>query len=273
MKRLVAVLCLSWAFAVSAADVWVYNETTNQHVEVSSSNQPRPIASLTKLMTAIVTLDYDQNLQRKIRMPAGRLPAGMYTRQDVITAMLVRSDNLAADMIAADYPGGRRAFIKAMNTKARGIGMTHTSFSDPSGLSINNRSIAADVLIMMQNAARCDIIRNTSVKKQAIFETHYRKKIRTIELPNTNQPLLFKFDEIVVSKTGYTSASGWSVGLVVESQGQRFIVVILGARTKQQRFDIANDLVYNQLKDLDTAVMTAPEPVLPERGILNMFGF
>lgn len=248
--------------------MWLYNETTQQHVSVSSSNQPRPIASLTKLMTAMVTLDHDQNLLKKIHMPANKLPAGMYTRQDIIIAMLVRSDNIAADALASNYPGGRKEFVKSMNRKARDIGMTHTTFADPSGLSSRNRSIAADVLIMLQMSSKYDIIRKTSIQKQAIFETHHKKKIRTIELPNTNQPLLFKFDEIVVSKTGYTRAAGWSVGLVVESQGQRFIVVVLGARSKQERFDIAKDVVYNHLLDINTDMMskqksTSDRPEIP----------
>jgi D-alanyl-D-alanine carboxypeptidase len=132
--------------------------------------------------------------------------------------------------------------------------------------------MAGDVLVMMQVSAVYNIIRETSVKKQVIFETYYRKKIRTIELPNTNQPLLFKFDEIVVSKTGFTNSAGWCVGMVVEAQGQRFIVVILGARSKQERFDIAKEVVYNHLKDIDTYEMSKPRPE-PPKTIWNFFDF
>ena len=273
MKKLLVILCLFIAGTVSAKpSVWVYNETKDQNVETRNLAQSRPIASLTKIMTAMVTLDYDKDLQRKLRMPAGRLPAGMYTREEIITSMLVRSDNLSSEIIAADYPGGRKAFIRAMNQKGKAIGMIYTDFADPSGLSHRNRSIAGDVLIMMQVSAVYNIIRETSVKKQAIFETYYRKKIRTIELPNTNQPLLFKFDEIVVSKTGFTSSAGWCVGMVVEAQGQRFIVVILGAKSKQERFDIAKEVVYNHLKDIDTYEMSKPQPA-PPTTIWNFLGF
>ena len=276
MKKLLVILCLFIAGTVSAKpSVWVYNETKDQNVETRNLAQSRPIASLTKIMTAMVTLDYDKDLQRKLRMPAGRLPAGMYTREEIITSMLVRSDNLSSEIIAADYPGGRKAFIRAMNQKGKAIGMIYTDFADPSGLSHRNRSIAGDVLTMMQVAAVYNIIRETSVKKQAIFETYYRKKIRTIELPNTNQPLLFKFDEIVVSKTGFTSSAGWCVGMVVEAQGQRFIVVILGAKSKQERFDIAKEVVYNHLKDIDTYEMSKPQSVqpAPPTTVWNFFGF
>ena len=277
MKKFLAALALLMSTAAVAAQptVWVYNETKDQHVVTRNLNQSRSIASLTKLMTVMVTLDRDPDLSRKIQLPqGGKLPRGLYTREAVLTAVLVRSDNVASEAIAADYPGGRKAFIAAMNQKARDIGMVYTTFADPSGLNYRNRSIAGDLLLMMQASSRYPIIRETSTKKQAIFETYYRKKIRTIELPNTNKPLLFKFDEIVVSKTGFTRAAGWCVGMVVEAQGQRFIVVILGARSKQERFDIAKEVMYNHLKDIDIDEMSKPKPVnTPPPFIWNYFGF
>jgi D-alanyl-D-alanine endopeptidase (penicillin-binding protein 7) len=260
------------SIAWGAPGVWVYNETLDRHVETRNLPPTRPIASLTKIMTAMVTLDYDADLTREIRVFGSRLPKNRHSRYDVVTAMLVRSDNGAADSIAADYPGGRKEFIKAMNRKARELNMLNTSFRDPSGLSSMNRSTAADVMTMMQVSAVYNIIRETSTKKQVIFETYYRKKIRTIELPNTNRPLLFKFDEIVVSKTGWTNAAGWCVGMVVEAQGQRFIVVILGARSKQERFDIAKEVMYNHLRDIDIEEMTKPKPE-PPTTIWNFLGF
>jgi len=273
MKIFLVVLGLFLSLnATARPGVWVYNETLDRHVETRNLNPTRPIASLTKIMTAIVTLDYDPDLTREIRVFGSRLPKSRHSRYDVITAMLVRSDNGAADSIAADYPGGRKEFIKAMNRKARELGMLSTRFRDPSGLSSMNLSTASDVLIMMQVSAVYNIIRETSVKKQAIFETYHRQRIRTIELPNTNRPLLFKFDEIVVSKTGWTNAAGWCVGMVVESQGQRFIVVILGARSKQERFDIAKEVVYNHLRDIDIEEMTKPKPKPPTKR-WDFFGF
>jgi serine-type D-Ala-D-Ala endopeptidase (penicillin-binding protein 7) len=273
MKIFLVVLGLLLSATVSAAPgVWVYNETLDKHVESRNLNPTRPIASLTKIMTAMVTLDYDPNLTREIRVFGSKLPKSRHSRYDVVTAMLVRSDNGAADSIAADYPGGRKEFIKAMNRKARELNMLSTTFRDPSGLSSMNRSTAADVMTMMQVSAVYNIIRETSTKKQAIFETFYKKKIRTIELPNTNRPLLFKFDEIVVSKTGWTNAAGWCVGMVVEAQGQRFIVVILGARSKQERFDIAKEVMYNHLRDIDIEEMTKPKPTLPTSR-WDFFGF
>jgi D-alanyl-D-alanine endopeptidase (penicillin-binding protein 7) len=278
MRIFVLFLALLSSNAIAAPAVWVYNETLDRHVETRNLSPTRSIASLTKIMTAMVTLDHDDDLAKEIPVSRSKLPNRRHSRYDVITAMLVRSDNGAADALAAAYPGGRKEFIKAMNRRAHQLGMLNTKFADPSGLSSMNRSTAGDVMIMMQRSAEYAIIRETSVKKQAIFETYHRQRIRTIELPNTNRPLLFKFDEIVVSKTGWTNAAGWCVGMVVESHGQRFIVVILGARTKQERFDIAREVVYNHLRDIDIDEMSKPKPEpvpepKPPKTFWNFFGF
>jgi D-alanyl-D-alanine endopeptidase (penicillin-binding protein 7) len=277
MKIFLVILSLFLSLnATAKTGVWVYNETLDKHIATSNISNTRSIASLTKIMTAMVALDHDTDLTREIKVVNSKLPLSRHSRYDVITAMLVRSDNGAADSIAADYPGGRKEFIKAMNRKAREIGMMSTNFRDPSGLSSMNISTAGDVLVMMQISAVYNIIRETSTKKQVIFETYHKKKIRTIELSNTNKPLLFKFDEIVVSKTGFTNAAGWCVGMVVEAQSQRFIVVILGARSKQERFDIAREVVYNHLRDIDIEEMTKPKPEPkpePQQSIWNYLGF
>jgi D-alanyl-D-alanine carboxypeptidase len=89
------------------------------------------------------------------------------------------------------------------------------------------------------------------VQKQALFEQRFKKRIRKIELPNTNKELLFEFDSIVVSKTGLTTPAGWCVGMVVEQQGQKYTVIILGARNKLERLKIAKEIMYNNITDTD----------------------
>ena len=81
------------------------------------------------------------------------------------------------------------------------------------------------------------------------LETLYKKKIKTISLPNTNQPLLFTFDSIVVSKTGFTSSAGWCVGLVVEQKQTQYVVVVLGAKNKADRIAKVKDVMYNHMLD------------------------
>lgn len=225
----------------------VYNETKNEIIVGDNLNISRPIASITKLMTAMVSLDYDGNLQRKIKMVgSNKLPGGEYTREDLMTAMLVRSDNGAADSIAADYPGGRKAFISAMNRKAEEIGMVFTKFVDPSGLSSNNTSNAGSVGIMLQVAALYPFIRESTVKKKIQIE---RKKYSII-LENTNKNLLYSFDEILLSKTGFTSAAGWNVAVVLEKNKQKFSVVVLGAKSNAHRYEITKKLIDRYFQEL-----------------------
>jgi len=228
------------------------NQTTDKTVISQATDQVRPFASITKLMTAIVALESGREMYALLPLYSrlgSLLPRKRYTREELLTAMLVRSDNAAAETLAEDYPDGRSGFLKAMNRKAQDLGMTNTKFIDPSGLSVFNVSTADDIVKLLKISATNSFIRETSVKKQAIFETQAKKQIRKIILPNTNSPVLFEFDNIVVTKTGYTNPAGWCVGLVVEQKGQTFYIVILGAKNKQERLDKIKNIMYNHIID------------------------
>lgn len=256
-----ALICTPLMAKDSKPAVWLYDITKKEIVIASDSNIPKSIASITKIMTAMVALDHDRNLDRHIVVRAGgKLPPGLHTRRDVMRAMLIRSDNRAADALAADFPGGERAFVRAMNQRARRLNMTAAKFVDASGLSAGNVATAGEVSEMVGASALYPFIVETSVQKQALFDINLRQKVRTIELHNTNRPLLFEFDEIMISKTGFTSAAGWCVALMVEKNGRNFIVVVLGARTKQERLDITRKIVYNQLKDIEVDYQTEMLP-------------
>lgn len=245
-------LILALALVATPADsrqvsTLVYNQTKDTIVVGDNLNVPRPIASITKLMTAMVTLDYDSNLQRQIRMPgSNKIPGGVYTREELLTAMLVRSDNGAADAIANDYPGGRKAFIRAMNNKAESIGMVHTKFADPTGLSALNISNAGSIGVMLKAAIDYPFIKSSSVQKQITI----KNKRYSIVLDNTNKMLLYDFDEILLSKTGYTNASGWSVALILEKDDQRFSVVVLGAKSRDERYAMTKKLINQYFQEL-----------------------
>ena len=252
IKLLIATAMLISAGAQAAPSVWVYNQTLDTIVLNQNSNVARPIASITKLMTAIVALDHDSDLARKIKLSnrAGSyLPPGQYTRRQLFDAMLVRSDNAAAETLAQDYPGGRVAFLRAMNRRAAGLGMTSTRFQDPSGLSRNNTGTAGDMGTLVIAAGTYPLIREISVQRQVHIESHFKQRIRIIALPNTNQPVLFSFDSIQVSKTGFTNAAGWCVALLVKKNKQTFAVVVLGSENKAQRLDTVRDLMYNHVND------------------------
>lgn len=246
---------IAWAWctgALAQGSMIVYNKSNDQMIMSVNANQSRPIASITKVMTAMIYLDHQRFLNTRIPLQTpvrSNLPRRDYSRRDLLAAMLVRSDNAAAETLSADYPGGREAFIRAMNAKASDLKMNHTQFVDPSGLGQGNVSTASDLVLMLTAAAAYPFIREASVARQATFELYYNQKIRTIELPNTNRPLLLEFDSIVVSKTGWTTPAGWCVGMVVDKEGKIFVITVLGSRTKQERYDTAKRLMINHIPD------------------------
>ena len=249
-------LLLALLFVFSAAharepSVYVYNETTDRVEHQRNSTQYRSIASITKLMTAMVALDHSKDLFRQLNHKPtvkSNLPRGMYTRQELFTAMLVRSDNGAAETLASDYPGGRKEFIWRMNQQAREWGI-NAVFRDPTGLHPGNMATAGDVGSMAMYAAGYWVIRDASVKKTVMFERKFKKKLRKIQLNNTNRPLLMEFDEIITSKTGFTNPAGYCVALVVEHQKQRRVIVVLGEKNKTRRIDTVQDIMYNHVLD------------------------
>ena len=252
LKKFLFILLTCICFNASADSVLLYNVTRHK-VEMSrDADHIRSIASITKLMTAMVTLDYDKDLSRKLMLSKrvhSHLPRQMYTREQLIKAMLIKSDNAAAETLAEDYPGGRTAFIARMNHQAQVWGMAHTGFVDPSGLGIFNTSTAHEVADLINTASGYWLIREVSGQKQVALDTKYRKKIRTINLAHTSGPLLFTFDSVLVSKTGLTNAAGWCVGMPVEQNNQQYIVVVLGAKNKKQRLDTVKDIRYNHVVD------------------------
>lgn len=231
--------------------VYVYNITTDRVEYQRNSTEYRPIASVTKLMTAMVALDYSKDLFRQLdhKPPVkSNLPAGRYTRQELLNAMLVRSDNGAAETLAADYPGGRKEFIWRMNQQAKAWGI-NAVFRDPTGLDAHNMATAGDIGTLVSYAAGYWVIRETSVQKTVMFERRFKKRLRTIQLNNTNRPLLIEFDEIIVSKTGFTNPARYCVALVVETNQQQRAIVVLGAPNKSRRIDTVQDIMYNHVLD------------------------
>ena len=257
MKRIIILFGL-WIAVSSFANpikpsVYMYNETTGQVIVNTNNEIVRPIASVTKIVTAMVALDYDYDLEKLMHLkPGARLVKGNQTRENVLTSLLVKSDNIAADSIADDYPGGREAFLLAMNNKAQALGLKNTFFDDPSGLSAKNVSTVEEIGSMMQIAALYPFIRTASTMEQARISQRRGKKNTHVVLNNTNQRLLSQFKEIVAGKTGFTSRAGFTIGLAVESAGQKFVIVVLGARTKDHRAKLVNDIIHTHLNTNDT---------------------
>ncbi len=237
-----------------------YDIDKEKYLHSNNINQTRPIASITKLMTAMVVLDSKVNLYQQLRLSKkgkSSLPRQLYSRLDLMNAMLVKSDNGAAETLAENHLGGRKLFIEEMNRHAFAFGMISTRFDDPTGLSSGNQSTAIDVATMVNKAGSYKLIRAISVQKQVVLDAKFKKKIRKIVLPNTNKHILVEFDSVVVSKTGFTNPAGFCVALMVEQKGVRSVIVVLGANNKYDRIKKVEDVLYNdvvdsELKEIDT---------------------
>ena len=240
-------LCVWFVCAIaSAQSVLVYDMLANRAVAQQHADQQRSIASITKVMTAMIVLDYDKDLSRQLmlstRVPSS-LPVQQYTREQLLTAMLVRSDNAAAETLAADFPGGRPAFVHQMNSNAHILGMRRTKFADPSGLSIFNISTVYDVVVILQAAASYRVIQQAAHTKNIAIEIQNKKKTQTVHLMHTSGDLLTKFDRVLISKTGYTQAAGWCVAMLVEQRNSRYIIVVLGSHSKKERSHLVNQVL------------------------------
>ena len=252
LKKILVSFALGVTMSAHADSVLLLNLSQDRTEWSRDADRVRSIASITKIMTAMVALDYDKDLSRRLQLSRAvrsNLPRQAYTREQLLKAMLINSDNAAAETIAEDYPGGRSAFVTRMNMQADIWGMKDTNFVDPSGLGVFNVSTVGDVANMMITATNYWVITQLSGQKQVAFEAKYKKRIRTINLPHTSGQLLFTFDSVIVSKTGLTSSAGWCVGMVVEQNQQRYVVVVLGSRNKRERLETVKNIRYNHIVD------------------------
>lgn len=236
--------------------VMVTNVTDNTIIRSQNIIQIRPLASMTKLMTAMVALDHDKNMDRKLalsRLAGSKMPKREYTRGELFHMLLIKSDNAAAETLAADYPGGRDNFIRDMNIRAMMLTMYSTKFDDPSGLSPHNVSTASDVTQMVVAASSFVEIRDISTKKTATIDISATKRSRVTILHNTNHAILSQVNGVQVSKTGYTNPAGFCVALLVYKQNgdkqYHEVIVVMGARNSSHRVDTVKKVVYNDVKE------------------------
>ena len=232
--------------------VMVTNITDNTITRSQNIDQVRALASMTKLMTAMVALDYDRDMNRKLvlsKNAGSKMPRREYTRGELFHMLLIKSDNAAAETLAADYPGGRQRFIHHMNSRALMLDMYSTSFDDPSGLSKYNVSTASDVTQMVIESANYPEIREISTKKVATILTQVKQRNRVLVLHNTNTAILSQVNGVQVSKTGYTNPAGFCVAIMVhKTDGEKEyheVIVVMGARNSSHRVDTVKRVVYN----------------------------
>lgn len=206
-----------------------------------------PIASITKLMSAMVLLDSVPNLQAPIsisdddvnylRGSRSRLHVGsVLAREDALLLSLMSSENRATHALARHYPGGLAAFVAAMNRKAAELGMLHSRFEDPTGLSSNNVSTARDLAKMVTAAHRYPLIREFSTTGEAKVEVNGR----LLDFRNTNQLVKSNTWDIGLSKTGFIHEAGKCLVMQARLAEKPVVIVLLDSQGKLTRIGDAN---------------------------------
>jgi D-alanyl-D-alanine endopeptidase (penicillin-binding protein 7) len=221
----------------------VVDANTSEELLVKDADRVVPIASITKLMTAMVVLDAKPPMEEMLKISdddrdlvmgtSSRLHVGWaLSREDMLHLALMSSENRAAAALSRYYPGGRPAFIKAMNTRAEDLGMTHTRFANPNGLTIENVSTAHDLVKLVRAADQYPLIRQ--------FTTDPRYDLRVsrsvLSYFNSNRLVGLPNWDIDVQKTGFTNEAGHCVVMRVNAEGRSLIMVFLDGYGKLTRF-------------------------------------
>src|SRR5580698_4422754 len=201
-----------------------------------------PIASITKLMTALVVLEAKQPLDEPIQISDAdrdfpkasfsRLTVGTtLTRGDLMHLALMSSENRAAHALGTYYPGGVPALVRAMNAKARTLGMTHSHFDDPTGLSSDNVASPEDLSKLVVAASHNATIRDYSTDKSYTVRVHRH----LVEFHNTDNLVANPGWNIIVQKTGYISEAGKCLVMEAVIDGRNVVIVLLDSLGKYTR--------------------------------------
>ena len=233
--------------AVASSAALVVEQGGSEPIYQKNAEAVVPIASITKLMSAMVLLDSVPNLQATIsvsdddvdylRGSRSRLPVGaVLAREDALLLSLMSSENRATHALARHYPGGLQAFVAAMNRKAAELGMLHTRFEDPTGLSSNNVSTAKDLAKMVAAAYRYPLIREFSTTGEAKVEVSGR----LLDYHNTNQLVKSNAWDIGLSKTGFIHEAGKCLVMQARLAEKPVVIVLLDSQGKMTRIGDAN---------------------------------
>ena len=238
--------------SVNARAALVMDAQTGEVLYSKNSNMSVPIASITKLMTAVVTADARLNMSEEITLQSidfagaggknssSTLRVGdTMNRAEALLFALMKSENPAAAALARTYPGGRPAFIAAMNAKAKQLGMTSTRFAESTGLDPHNISSARDLGILVSAASQYGLIRQFSTTPAYDFNLGYRM----LKSNNTNALVRNGGWNINLSKTGYINEAGRCVVMHTTVNSRPAVVVLLGASSSQARTNDATNLL------------------------------
>ena len=213
------------------ATAWLVADDTGKIIDGSNTGQVKSIASISKLMTAMIVLDAHQDLDEYIKP---------YTRRELLQLAIVHSDNNATDILCNNYPGGRQHCIRALNAKASALKLSNTRFIDPTGLSVFNVSTAEELVHLVIESSKYPEI----VISSKMSEVKIKLKKKWLVFRNTN-PIIGQRHDFIVSKTGYIRASGGCIVMMLDTDIGRRIVVVLGSKNTRTRIPEAEFIAKN----------------------------
>lgn len=233
--------------ALKSASALVLDQITGQALIEKQAGAIQPIASLTKLMTAMVLLDARLDPQEMLtitrddmdmlRHSRSRLPVGtQLPREQALLLALLASENRAAHALGRTFPGGLAAFVEAMNAKAKALGLEAARFEDPTGLSAGNVATAHDLARIMEAAYHYPEIRDFTTRP----ETTIQSGRRSIQFPNTNALVRSSRWNIGLSKTGYIEEAGRCLVMQAMLANRPVLIVLLDSWGKYSRLGDAN---------------------------------
>jgi D-alanyl-D-alanine endopeptidase (penicillin-binding protein 7) len=227
------------AYNNSRANIMLVNLTDHHLMDGHYESSKVSIASISKLMTVYTVLKAKQDLNEVLTISQKsinhtRLSRGMeLTRYDLIRLSLIHSDNMAALTLSQNYPGGEEAFVKQMNNNAKELQMFDTVFFESTGLNPYNSSTLQDISLLTSASSTYEIFRDAAQSDSVTVHARKGNKIITIKAgPTIN---MFGKEGVVTIKTGFTNAAGWCVTMLVHSDNKLYNLVILGAKSKNER--------------------------------------
>ena len=243
MKKIILSLILFTCLSASAITVYTYNITKQYSIVDAKIDTVRPIASITKLMTAIIVIESGLPLDERVPYKGMFYSHKKFTREELLNLMLVKSDNRAAEALAESM-GGKLWTVYQMNKRAIALEMYDSNFDDTSGLSAKNTSTAKDLVTMLTHAYTYDKIRDISaLSRYDLTVVDKKNKEKHVHVNNTNVRLMSKYDIIEVSKTGTTNAAGKCLVMLVHKNGQQYAIVILGGKTRADVDNLAKNIM------------------------------
>ena len=222
----------------------IVDARTGDPIFAKNANNVTPIASITKLMTAMVVLDAQQNLDQTLtvdlddldflKASRSRLSIGSeLTRREMLRLALMSSENRAASSLGRFYPGGLGAAVAAMNAKAKALGMNNTRYVDTTGLSPENVSTARDLAVMVQAAQRYPLIREFSTQPEEYVQIPATGK--TLHFNNSNALVKSGGWDISLQKTGFIREAGRCVVMLAQIAQRPVVLVLLDSVGKFSR--------------------------------------